>query len=1026
MTDAGRPYPVEEFLTAVRAEIRAEHRNDAESAVKVALSKGRLLSQDGTREYLFECRTWHDSLDGVPVLARLSRSRKAWDPAEVSRAPDGTVRLVTKADLGVAPANVQIRKDDSANWAALAERLESVGDKDSPIDAGHAGWLVGRGTPRTGRAENPAQWVANWAGLQLNPRQRDAVAQALASEVLFLWGPPGTGKTDVVGHIVEGSFRQGLKVLFLAPTNVAVDQALERMCSLLEHEKGFAEGIVQRAGSIVLPSLRSRYGDQVDPSRIAALLVESIDRQIRTAADQLKGARAALALHDRVRDLESDLAAATGETAEAGRDQAAGDRTALTADAMAAQLRLQMDKVGPPSGFFADRKAAKLLGLRSALRTEEERAAQARKAVESAARRHTAGVKQAAEARRALPSAYAAVEGIPPREAVTKAAGSLQQQLDELGRKRKRIQDEVRSHCRVLGATVAKAVQSRKLLDEIDVVVIDEAGMVNLPSAWFAAGLARKRVIVAGDFRQLPAVTKGDGDRGASEEEREHSREWTARDAFHAAGLVDSSGRVRQDPRLAALDTQYRMREPICAVVNEVAYPDAPLKTGRGDSSRLPFSPLIDSPVILIDTSGRRIPGGGHKPHMTNAVHAAVIHELVRGLQYEGVLPGRKWQEVPEGERATDRLAVISPYREQVKALKSSLAHRFGEDYDGLVDTVHRFQGSQRPVVLLDTVAGAGKDPGFFYSGTGLSSQTCRLLNVALSRAQDHLVVVADVAFLRGHLAPHSEALTMVDHLEAHAQTVSADQLIPILDADQLAALSEEELARPAFFEHSEVAAAVEWDVARARRSIELYSAFMDRAPVGRWARLLGPRTAAGIQVTVFTRPPEEQQDPARVARHRELVQQLEAAGCQVEFRDRMHEKVLILDGAVLWHGSKNLLANIGPTDLMMRYTDPASCARVRKLMDLTRLERPARGPWRPAERSEPAAPAPAVPAQRTETTDKVYPGLVRDGRLYLKVPFAEKDEAKSLLRARWDKEAGHWWVDAARVTREQAARWLP
>ncbi|MEI5034852.1 DUF5710 domain-containing protein [Streptomyces sp. S1A(2023)] len=30
------------------------------------------------------------------------------------------------------------------------------------------------------------------------------------------------------------------------------------------------------------------------------------------------------------------------------------------------------------------------------------------------------------------------------------------------------------------------------------------------------------------------------------------------------------------------------------------------------------------------------------------------------------------------------------------------------------------------------------------------------------------------------------------------------------------------------------------------------------------------------------------------------------------------------------------------------------------------------------------------------------------------------------MLRARWDKEAEHWWVDAAKVTREQAARWLP
>jgi hypothetical protein len=59
-----------------------------------------------------------------------------------------------------------------------------------------------------------------------------------------------------------------------------------------------------------------------------------------------------------------------------------------------------------------------------------------------------------------------------------------------------------------------------------------------------------------------------------------------------------------------------------------------------------------------------------------SSVHEAAVHELVRGLQYEGVLPGRKAEDVPAGEQATDRLAVIAPYRAQVQALKNSLAYR--------------------------------------------------------------------------------------------------------------------------------------------------------------------------------------------------------------------------------------------------------------------------------------------------------------------------------------------------------------
>ncbi|MEV8451698.1 DUF5710 domain-containing protein [Streptomyces sp. NPDC052095] len=87
-------------------------------------------------------------------------------------------------------------------------------------------------------------------------------------------------------------------------------------------------------------------------------------------------------------------------------------------------------------------------------------------------------------------------------------------------------------------------------------------------------------------------------------------------------------------------------------------------------------------------------------------------------------------------------------------------------------------------------------------------------------------------------------------------------------------------------------------------------------------------------------------------------------------------------------------------------------------------MERPARAPWRPAGET---APAPGVPVQRDgASAGKVYPGLVRDGRLYLNVSYEQRNEAKRLLRAQWEKEARHWWVDAAKVTREQAARWLP
>lgn len=1020
MAGSGRPKPVDELLRAAQLEIAAELRSDGGNKPKASLREGRRLSVSGPQhEYEFSFKRWPEALNGMPLLVRPSRSQGPWTPAEVTRLPDNKVRFVTEADLGHAPGPVQLRADESQTWKVLAERLESVGEADHPVRPESAGWITGQGSPKVGRDADPGRWVADWPSLRLNPPQRQAVEQALASEVTFLWGPPGTGKTDVVAHIVEGCSRQGLNVLFLAPTKVAVDQALERICDLLSGEQGFDTGLVQRAGGIDVESLRERYGAYVDPEQVAARLSAHLQSELTQLTSALTTVRAGIALHERLRSLHEDLVAARTAYGSAGAarqkaDQASSDAREI-AEAMGARIR----RIGTPSGFFADQKQAKLDAARTELWKASQQALEATEVRDAA---KTAQDKAAGDIPRIgadITDQTAKLEGVEPLRTLTERTDVLQKQINTAEKELRRISDAVRANCRVLGATVAKAAQSRSLLERTDVVVIDEAGMINLPMAWYVAGLAGKRVVVAGDFRQLPAVNKAADDRGASEGDKAHARQWSATDAFRAAGLVTAAGTVRQDPRLVALSTQYRMREPICALVNAVAYPDAPLRTGRDNESRIPFSPLVNAPVILIDTSGHCVPGPNHR---TNPVHQAAVHELVRGLQYDGVLPPRKWENVPPGEQATDRLAVIAPYKDQVKGLKRVLTERLGADYDGLVESVHRFQGSQRPVVILDTVAGAGDYPGHFYRGTGLDSETCRLLNVALSRAQDHLVVIADVAFLRKKLPQRSEARTMLDHLESRAQSISVDQLIPIRSAAELAALPDEELTRPAFFPAEQVDRAVHWDIERARESIDIYTFLLAVPRVKRWLPLLEEKTAAGVRVVIHTRSPEEQREDSVVERHRGLVDQLKEAGCTVEYRERMHEKVFIVDDTVLWHGSLNLLGNLGPTDLMMRLEDADSCAQARRVMDQARRESPVYRGERGVRRDQGSG---GTRKRNPDASEGVEVGATVWGRLYLNVSYQEKDEAKRLVSARFDGDNRLWYTNAAQAIPQGKEGWL-
>jgi superfamily I DNA and/or RNA helicase len=64
----------------------------------------------------------------------------------------------------------------------------------------------------------------------LNEFQQDAVKSAMAAEdVALIHGPPGTGKTTVLVEIVRQHVSRGERVLATAPSNIAVDNILEKL-----------------------------------------------------------------------------------------------------------------------------------------------------------------------------------------------------------------------------------------------------------------------------------------------------------------------------------------------------------------------------------------------------------------------------------------------------------------------------------------------------------------------------------------------------------------------------------------------------------------------------------------------------------------------------------------------------------------------------------------------------------------------------------------------------------------------------
>jgi hypothetical protein len=103
--------------------------------------------------------------------------------------------------------------------------------------------LAGRGRLSRGPAEP-------FPGL--NEEQQSAAGAIMSPGVSVVWGPPGTGKTRVIGAAVAELLRRGRSVALVSNTNVAVDQALLHVSRAAEP---FEPGRILRVGHPSIPEV---------------------------------------------------------------------------------------------------------------------------------------------------------------------------------------------------------------------------------------------------------------------------------------------------------------------------------------------------------------------------------------------------------------------------------------------------------------------------------------------------------------------------------------------------------------------------------------------------------------------------------------------------------------------------------------------------------------------------------------------------------------------------------------------------
>ena len=179
------------------------------------LREGRLVEAKGERYiYSFEAEAELNLPDNTQITL--------W-PSDVTNGVQGvvvdcedfTVIISTKQHIGVTIPVIEFSAETWVLLNYLRDRLQEIREKPSPIVRS----LVcdGRRKIQSGRS--------------IATGQDTACQMSLAQPITFIWGPPGTGKTETLARIALQHLERGERVLMLSYSNVSVDGAIMRVFS---------------------------------------------------------------------------------------------------------------------------------------------------------------------------------------------------------------------------------------------------------------------------------------------------------------------------------------------------------------------------------------------------------------------------------------------------------------------------------------------------------------------------------------------------------------------------------------------------------------------------------------------------------------------------------------------------------------------------------------------------------------------------------------------------------------------------
>ncbi len=278
------------YITALQNEIEALRNYSSRNYILVA---GKFLGIADT-EFLYEFKLADDAriVEDVPVEIETGGDQVQGTVVTVE---GDRIVLLLKLHIGDSVEHATLRTAPFFLLEQLIERLDSMEDKDVEcIEA------LFSAEPDIEVGENKGEENKDDLTLdskKLNDFQIAAATAIVRKRVTFVWGPPGTGKTQTLAFSAANLLSLGEKVLIISNTNIAVDVALQKTLNYLKDEDEYFEGKFVRFGVPRLAeledfpwSLPQYVARDKHPSLYAT--IDKIETDIRSITARLRSPRA--------------------------------------------------------------------------------------------------------------------------------------------------------------------------------------------------------------------------------------------------------------------------------------------------------------------------------------------------------------------------------------------------------------------------------------------------------------------------------------------------------------------------------------------------------------------------------------------------------------------------------------------------------------------------------------------------------------------------------------------------------------